>query len=337
MASQNRMEQLHIEIHAIHCKCGYGKPRTMAKPAVTAHIGRSGQFKFLSLPLELREAIYELLFEDNKHYPPKKLRLKVRNSRILRLAHELAPSSTLERPMPMEILRTCQQIYYEARTVLYRMRPVEICVGTWTRNMHFLDSIDVAPLINARKLLISIRGTKYAGPIQYAQKRKGSLGSMLARYADALIMSNITSGPNREIRLHFSNNPYEAIKPLADDEQQGGGWYLKVWYWAQVGEAVKNMREDLKKRAPSMHNLTLTSDIEGKIPKVKTSRYDASRVWYRNFKTKHEGFLGLAANGKVALVAAPPPKPKPESKIKPQPKSKRKTKPKTKAKIKTTK
>ncbi|KAE9991461.1 hypothetical protein EG327_011623 [Venturia inaequalis] len=265
----------------------------------------TGHFDFLKLPLELREAIYELLFEDNKHYQPKKLRLKVRNSRIHRPECKLAHNCTLERPMPTKILRTCQQIYYEARAVLYRMRPAEIYVGTWAKNMHFLDPIDVAPLTNARKLLIKIAGRKDAGPIQYAQKRQGSLGNLLAKYTDVFISSHVALGPNRDIRLQFEHTR----KPLAEDEQQSlEEWYLQVWHWAQAGEAVKAMRKDLKERAPAMNRLLITSNVEGKISKVKTIRYDASRVWYRNSATKKEGFLGINASGKVVPVTAPAPK-----------------------------
>lgn len=129
---------------------------------------RHGHFDFLKLPLELREAIYELLFEDRKHYPPSKLRCKVRASRIRRGAN-VYMNSVHDRPLATGILRTCQQIYYEARSVLYRMRPAQIRVGFWTKNKYFLNPIDTAPLANARNLSSRSRGRKARA--QYNMRR----------------------------------------------------------------------------------------------------------------------------------------------------------------------
>lgn len=237
-------------------------------------IYRQRHFDFLKLPLALREAIYELLFEDNKHYPPSKQ--PVRGSRIRRARGRFYLS--YERPVPTNILGTCQQIYYEARSVLYRMRPAQISVGSWIRYTFLLDPIDVAPLTSARKLEIQIEAMTEDGPVEYRQKRKGSIGDMLTNYADALIGS--PAGPRRAIRLKFMVSR-KGTKPKAEDQKQKHdvSWLSETWHWAQAAEVVKAMRADLKERAPAM-NLTLTSNVEGKIPKVKTTRLDASRVWY---------------------------------------------------------
>lgn len=298
---------------------------------------RHGRFDFLKLPLELREAIYKILFEDNKHCPPKKQPVI---ASLIRHAGGRRIDPNKERRLPTEILRTCDQIYHEAQSVLYRMRPVTITVCSWAKDKFHLAGIDVAPLAHAQKLLVEIGGKVDAGPVQYGQKRFGSIGKMLSNYAAVFIAAHVATGPYREIRLKFMLTGHEGHKPKVGDEQHSN-WDSEIWHWTQAGEAVKAMREDLKKKAPAMNNLKITSNVEGKIPKVKTSRYDASRVWYRNSETKNEGFLGLDANGKVVPIAAPPPKPKPKSKIKPKPKSrsksKSKAKPKSKSKTKTTK
>ncbi|QDS75122.1 hypothetical protein FKW77_007468 [Venturia effusa] len=262
-------------------------------------------FPFLKLPLELRDAIYELVFESKREGPSRKLPFKgswiVRNGRSGRKLHT-------------EMIRTCQQIYHEVTSFLYRTRPVEISpIGSHTDTtpleyIYVFDQIDIAPFTQARQLLVEFDydGSWKLEPIRYGRGRKGSPGKLLSEYANALVMSQV-SAARREIRLRFGTG-YRGYKPKVGAETTSYGM-RNLWKWVQTAAAVKAMREDIKKRAPAMTNLKITSNVESRIPKMKTNRYNESHIWYRNCETKIEGYLGLDAGGReVVSVTNPIPK-----------------------------
>lgn len=75
----------------------------------------------------------------------------------------------------------------------------------------------------------------------------------------------------------------------------------RIWWRAQLSEAAIQMRNGLTSRAPA---ITMTSNVEDKLPYLGTKRVSASQVHFRYRKTKAQGILTtrMARSGSVLGV-----------------------------------
>lgn len=224
----------------------------------------------MELPLELRESIYEYIFEA-KGSQPIATRLSRKNGNS---AH-----STI---CPTAILSTCRQIHAEASSVLYRLRSAKIIVNRKATKLGYnLQSIDVAACNGFTRLDMDITVSCKWLYIEYGQKKKGhTLGHMLSNWVDMLVsaLNFITSGGSRTINLHFRSKGWlSCAADLHSYTYPDEDWAKVCWFRTQATAAVVEMRQDLQTRLPAIA-FTITSNVEIEYPWLRVTRESALRL-----------------------------------------------------------
>ncbi|QDS75121.1 hypothetical protein FKW77_007457 [Venturia effusa] len=220
---------------------------------------------FLELPLELRENIYEYIFEKQRTWAKVHLARKTgwpQNQVIC----------------PTGILSTCRHIYHEASNVLYRLYPGLLYVNPNARAFGYqLQGIDAAPLVGFRHLDISIRANPRWLHIEYGQGKKGTLGIMLSNWADMLVAGLQHADPSisRTINLEFSVScwPRPSAR-LSKYDEVNESWAKVCWFRTQTAEALRQMRQTLQSRIPDIA-LTITSNVETSYSFLRVDRRSA--------------------------------------------------------------
>ncbi|QDS75128.1 hypothetical protein FKW77_007583 [Venturia effusa] len=209
----------------------------------------SAYFDFLGLPLELREAIYELVFATETgvitRIDPKKECTVIFTS----------------------ILGVSRAVHAEARKVLYRTNICKLTINPKKAELGYrLETDDMLPFARFRKVELSILGTNYN--IGLDGQKLGSLGSMLPHMVATLALVREFSGRAQSKTITFDFQ-FGSDTEMATSIQKASGdsWMHEVFYRAQAAYLIAGMRKELAVRAPGT---SIISNVEGRVLGLET-------------------------------------------------------------------
>ncbi|TLD34390.1 hypothetical protein E2P81_ATG04555 [Venturia nashicola] len=279
----------------------------------------SRHFEFLSLPLELRANIYEMIFCAEKRSP------------IVQFAVHHCPTSSLD----TSILSTCKQIREEARNVLGRVRTVKLYAtafpdgsqrtSLYSNASHFRDSADdgvehclspqvMGALIHFRKVEIDVTLFSSMLLFDYGQAPKWTVGSILFNWVQLLKqqLADVDLNVANEISLTFNLDG----DPMLRQQLWSGfphpkrvghmpvplyfGRYLDpnepLWHRVHLAEMVKSMREDLLQQglgSKVIVSSNVDSDLKTELPHLEIVRQSSKRIRFHDARTGMKGAMVL--------------------------------------------
>ncbi|TID15095.1 hypothetical protein E2P81_ATG08171 [Venturia nashicola] len=258
--------------------------------ALRASLSKHWHFDFLELPLELRESIYEFIFE-GKGSQPTAITLSRRTTSIAR--SDLCSTA---------ILSTCRQIHQEASNVLYRQHPAKLIVNQKAAKFGYkLQSIDVAASTGFTRLDVDISVNSDWLYIEYGQKRQGTLGHLLSTWVDRLVsaLQPTNSGGSRTINMNVRLSGWlgNSINYFDDVDELLA---KTCWFRVQIAAAVQEMRQDLHTRLPAIE-FTITSDVEAIYPWLRVVRESAFKLQFHHSAVRKVAHLSMGESQRLTI------------------------------------
>ncbi|RDI78920.1 hypothetical protein Vi05172_g11013 [Venturia inaequalis] len=270
------------------------------------------KIEILKLPLELREAIYEMVLAPEDSCPITDAEKVLRN---FEYEHENdsdyceCKQESAVKKFDLSIVLTCKQIYAEAIQVLYRKCTVNLFVQWHPGTEVYLDKIqgfghgldenDNLAFQKFRKVSIHINCFKgmYA---EYGQGAQGTIGYMFSDLASKIIAQIDSVRSKKVVHFEFASEwaPRHREDNLhldANQKMKLGFWTDKLWIRVQLAELVKRMRAELDS-ALGQDTVILTSNVESNVAQIDTLRLSATEIRFHHHESGKKGVLRMELN-----------------------------------------
>ncbi|QDS74196.1 hypothetical protein FKW77_002138 [Venturia effusa] len=292
--------------------------RTQLK-TLGATISVHDRFELMRLPLEIRRAIYGLVWAPEDSCPiidSNKRTAKYMEEQEERENHYYdcdCEHHILETVSKFDIslLLTSKMVYAEAIDTLYNTRAVKIFVKEYNTSQHLeyyddtdhelgykLDPDDELTFWKFRK--VEIRVTCFEDFVdEYGRAKKETIGYMFCDLAGKIIaqFKSNASQPKKELHFEFVRWENESLDLEAEDPMDKN-WAICLWTRLHLVELVKQMRAELD-FALGKNVVVLTTNVEAEIPHIDAIRTSSTRIEFRHHKIGKKGVLSREENDRV--------------------------------------